>query len=178
MSTVEAPFEIGQTFWIASHIPRQGTIPCPICLGRRVVVVLIGEDERVDVDCEACGVGYEGPKGTITEWTWTPGAEPFVIKDIVSMSGASWRVRSAGNVQADFDTLYQTEADALAASAVRCDANHEGNMMRRRHRKQGVSKATWAIQYHRKCIADAERQIAWHRSKLTARPSAPQATAP
>ena len=178
MNTMEMPFSIGETFWQARHTPYQETVPCPICSGRKTVTVLIGDDEAVRVACDACGLGYEGPQGTITEWSWTPGAVPFVISGIAVLRGEEWTVRASDERCEEFLALYRTEAEALAESLKRCDENTANNMRRRYHWKKGLSKAAWTVRYHQGQIRDLERQLAWHRSRISvSRPSEPKATA-
>ena len=169
MSVIEMPFEIGQKLWAPATSPRQVTVPCPVCAGARAVTVILGSGERVGVACDACGLGFDGARGVIKEWEYDPHTEPFEIAAVRSMRDGRWTLVSTTGTERQFDELCATEADALAVSTLKCAEIYERNMQTRQHKRAGVQRHTWSIQYHRKQIKDLERQIAWHTGKITAR---------
>lgn len=166
MAVIDVPFEIGQAWWAPRVYPEKVTVPCPVCFGKLAVVVELGDGERIGVPCEACGKGFEGPRGTIQEWAHTAGADEFVIADVKSMHHGRWWLVSTTGVEAAFEDLRASEAEALAESARRCAEQHESNMRSRQYKRKATKDASWSIQYHRKCIEDLELQIAWHRGRL------------
>jgi hypothetical protein len=173
-TTFDVPFTIGQVLWMPTHLPEKVTVPCPVCAGQLAVTVILGSGEHVGVLCEACGKGFTGPLGTIEELVYEPKAVRFEIARVWSMHEGRWWVESATGGYADFADLRATEAEALAESERRCAAQLESNMQMRQRHRGNTKQHTWSIQYHRKQIADLERQIAWHRSKVEAKP-APEA---
>ena len=172
-NTLETPFSIGETFWRPVLTPQQLTVPCPVCSGEKVVTVIIGQDERLMVECDACGLGYEHPRGVIEEWVSDPGAAEFVIEAVESFMRGEWTVRSTTKERHSFASLCRTESEALAVSVAACATQAEENMRRRQHHRGRVSKATWSVQYHRAMIKDLERQLAWHRAKIDAKKDIP-----
>jgi len=164
---MDTPFEIGQTYWAPRQHPELITLPCPACKGSCVVTIIYG-DEHVSVDCEACGLGYQGSQGIIKEYDLTPNAEPFTIDGVDSLYNGKWTVRSTTGATSDFNDLYKTEAEALAVSAVKCAEQEESNMRSRMHKKNSTKRSTWTVSYHKKCISDLERQITWHTSRINA----------
>jgi ribosomal protein S27E len=164
---MDTPFEIGQNYWAPRHHAELVTLPCPACKGTRIVAIVYG-DEHVSVDCEACGKGFEGPQGTITEYDFTPKAERFVIASVDSLYNGRWSVRSETGQTSNFDELCETEEAALAISAVKCAEQHESNMRSRMHGRSRAANATWSVSYHKKCIVDLERQLAWHTARINA----------
>lgn len=168
-ATLTTPFAIGDTLYHPGRGSRQVTIPCPVCAGKLAIVVELGSGERVGVPCDGCGHGFEGPRGTITEWVWEPAVRPFVIDEIVSFSQHDgWRVKDPTGDVCDFNDLFTSEFEAFAASTEACRRQHESNMQSRQHKRGNVQRQGWSIQYHRQQIKDLERQIAWHRSKVIA----------
>ncbi len=163
--TLTLPFKIGDMYWLPSRSPRQTIEPCPVCKGTKMVTVLSG-DERFDMECDACGLGYKGPRGTVTEWHYDPHVEPFTIDSIVRMDGDEWTVKSVTGGQAVFSILCATEAEALDVSAKAYVAQEEENTRRRRYRRKGVSKAAWTVRYHQDAIKRLERELAYHRGKI------------
>lgn len=167
---MKMPFEIGDALWAPKTSSQRNRVPCPVCVGTGVVILLYGGEERVSVGCEACGLGFDGPRGYIEEWDYTPAATPFVIAGVSSFYDGRWNVSSTTGETMDFDKLCKTEAEALAASAEACAAQHERNMESRQSARRSAKRASWTVLYHRKCIADLEQQIAWHTAKINAKP--------
>ena len=167
MTTIELPFTIGKMYWLPSHSPRHVMEACPVCAGTKVVTVLAPDEEFV-VDCDACGLGYQESQGVVGVYHYDPHAEPFTIAKVVRMDDQVWSVESTTGQCAAFKTLCATEADALAVSKAAYLAQEERNMRQRDHRRKGVSKATWTVRYHIDAIKKLERELAYHRGKVSA----------
>lgn len=165
-STVEVPFLIGQQMWAPVVHPQRVTIPCPICVGERRVIVILGSGEHLSVECEACAVGLQPPRGVIEEWNNDPGVEPFTIASVKSMWNNQWMLESTTGSQQQHHELYTTETKAMAQSVAQCNNNNERNLQMRQHKRAGVKKVTWSIRYHHEHIKDLERQITWHRERV------------
>ena len=165
--TLVAPFAIGSAYWLPSHSPRCVMEACPVCAGTKVVTVLAGEEKFV-VDCDGCGLGYQGPQGVVSVYHYDPHAELFTIERVVRLDDAGWSVESTGGKHARFCDLCATEEEALGVSKAAYLAQEEHNMRQRHHRRKGVSTATWTVRYHTDAIKKLERELAYHRGKLTA----------
>jgi len=164
---MDTPFEIGRAYWLPRHCAERVTIPCPACKGTRIVTIIYG-DEHVSVDCDGCAAGFEGSKGTVMEYDFTPVAEEFTVEGPTGLYGNCWSVKSTDGRTAEFNDLCETKAAALAVSAVKCADQHEQNMQSRLHARGRAKHSTWAISYHKKCIVDLERQLAWHTAQINA----------
>jgi hypothetical protein len=99
---------------------------------------------------------------TFAEW------DPLVPTDTAERI-ATAVVQVLMDADADLDDLRNTEAEALIVSQTRCAEQHERNMKSRMHKRRSVKGATWAAMYHKKCIADLERQVAWHTARINAK---------
>lgn len=162
---LDAPFKIGETYWRAASGNRQVTVECPMCCGQKYVTVTLGNGEQYTVDCEACGAGFEGPRGVVQQYDRTPLAEPFEIVKIKEWREDRWLVANPTNLTAYFDTLYATEAEALAASEKRAADLMDSNMASLRKKKYG-KVSSWNIRYHKRQIKEYQKKIAWHQSKI------------
>lgn len=165
-ATFAPPFALGDVLWMPAHAPTQITVPCPVCAGHLFVTIILGDGDQLAVECDACGLGFEGARGVIQEWQYAPMAIRFEIAAVSSMHQGRWSVTSTTGGYAQYEELLQTEAAALAESERRCAAQLESNMQSRQRHRRNVKKLTWTAQYHRGCIADLQRQIDWHQSKL------------
>ena len=172
---IETPFQIGALYWMPVLNPRQIEMPCPVCYGNRTITVTLGNGEHVAVECEGCGIGYDGPRGFVTDYSYEYAANPFTIEVVTSMYGGSWRLKSIEGDNADWSTLCATEQEALDASKKRMqeviDANTDTRRVKKNH---AVKQSGWSVGYHEKQIKEYERKIAWHRGKVSERTQHPQ----
>ena len=166
-AVLDTPFAIGQEWWAPIGTAEKVVIPCPVCLGQLAVVVILGDGERIGVPCEACGKGFDGPRGTIEEWEHRPTVRRFVIAHVKSMWDDRWTLESEDGQSRAFDELRATEAEALAVATQQAADQLKRNMQTRQRHRRNVTNATWSVRYHRDCIKDLERQIAWHQSRIT-----------
>lgn len=163
---IETPFQIGDTLYAPRTQAEKKTIPCPVCNGSGIVVVLYGGEERLSLECEACRIGYQNSYGTIDEWDLTPAVTKFVIASVQSMHDGEYTLKSEDGSTYAFHLLHATQASALEASEKACAERHEQNMRSHMSSMSRVKRVSWTAQYHKKCIADHEKQIAWHVSKI------------
>ena len=167
---MEQPFEIGQTFWRPLTNAEQVQIPCPVCAGHCRVKITLGSGEELWMPCDACGFGYEGPRGFIQEYTHEPQVERFVIASIQSFTAPDeWYLRSETGVTTYWKNLYPTEAEALVVAQQSQIDQIEHNLQARRRKKTDTSKHAWHVRYHREQIKKLERDLAYHRAQIAAK---------
>ncbi len=148
---MNAPFEVGQVWWMPRTHAEKITIPCPCCSGKKVVELIYGDGEHVFVECEACGLGFsQGSRGYIDEYDLSPAATQFTVQEATGFYSGRWRLRSIEGAESDFDALRATQKDALAVSRVKCAEAHEQNMQSRLHKRTSAKHATWTVTYHKK----------------------------
>lgn len=164
--TLTLPFTIGQTLWAPRTHGEKVRVTCPACLGLGVIEFKYGDGVEA-MRCDACACGYDGPRGYIEEYDFSPNVTEFVVADVESMHSGRWSLRATTGAVEYFETLCATEAEALAESVRRCAEQEERNMQSRQHKRNGKAKATWSAMYHKNQIKDLERQIAWHKSRLS-----------
>ncbi len=167
---MQLPFEIGQRLFAPRTRATAVTRPCPACLGQKVVTIIYGDGEHVQMRCEACGTGFDEPRGVVSEYELEPQADEFVIASVESLYNGNWRVNSTTGAAEDFKDLCETEEQALEVSRTKCSDQYDRNMASRLHkRKSQGSRLGWSVAYHRQCIRDLERQLEWHRSRVSAK---------
>lgn len=170
-ATIELPFEIGTTFWLADAGPRAVMVPCPVCAGKREVTLILGDGEHVRVPCEACGWGYDGPRGVIQEYDHTPTAKPFTVARLVSMYwDGDYIIADELDNTTNFSYCYATEAEALAEAERRAEkAREEQYDRRQRQRRADGSRYAWSVRYHRERIQNADAN--WRGTTAKSRPT-------
>jgi hypothetical protein len=139
-----------------------------VCAGKLVVQVVDGFGVVWNVACDACGLGFEGPRGYTNEYLFEPGVEEFVPVRVTSMTEGDWYVADKDGHQTNVAELFATAEEALAVSVKRSADVVEENHRRRAARSATMlKKKTWHLSYHAKCIKDLERQLEWHRAKVS-----------
>ena len=161
------PFEIGQRLWMPQEQPQRITKACPVCAGNLSFLVILGSGEQLALLCEACGKGFNQPTGVVQEWDYEPDAVPFEIAEVRSFFNDRWTLRSTTGMEHDFHDLYLTRNEALAVSAQRAIEAREHYMQSYQNTKKNLKNASWSVKYHRDKITELERQITWHRGRIS-----------
>lgn len=166
-------YNIGEVaFWAhagQTHIKED----CPICFGKRVVVLILGNGEQVQTDCDYCGKGWERARGYVQErYEWNANVQPVVIqkKDV-------YENQEERKIRYSFNDGYTAEPQDLFGTREQADARvkdliaeHEIEQARQiAHRKENNAKSyAWHVGYHQREMRKAEKDLAYHQSKVIA----------
>jgi hypothetical protein len=178
MASDKPPFEFGQTIYVAmANAYGEDLVPCPICHGKLHVTLTLGDGTSTPAQCEFCANGCDGPKGYVMR----RGPSSRVIVSTVTgltkskyFDDPGWHIEGTGHVseRESAGNVFDNEADAEARRAelhaqaeIAAQRNFESRF------KAAKGKTTWTVGYHRSCIEDLERQLEWHRAKLSAKGS-------
>lgn len=149
-------FEPGEKVWFAATSRIEAQETCPICFGKRKVILILGNDERVELDCDFCGKGFDGPKGLVTTYKRFPRAEEVTIRSVESKRKANGeeevRYIVGVNSIAQPEDLFIDENSALEYArqkAAEVQALEEEDFIRRTKRGKDKNYA-WKAGYHRR----------------------------
>lgn len=64
-------YKVGETLWhgYCSYITVDK--PCPVCFGKKKVILILGNDAQVTLSCDMCEKGYEAPRGFISVYEYS-----------------------------------------------------------------------------------------------------------
>ncbi len=158
-------YEIGQEVWRASFDSADAYVVCPDCGGTARVRVMLPDDTIVSIECEGCRHGYSGSDGRIHVYDRRPVARLVNILGLEMRDGKTeWQTSDSYRVGEE--DLFDTEVEAMTrARAIAAD--HDREERDRVNRKEKPLKSwAWHAHYHRSCIKEAERQIAYHTARL------------
>jgi len=165
------PFEFGQTVYIASaNAYTRIEVPCPICFGKRIVRLELGNGEMQPFECEMCGKGFEGPRGVTHGYKATSDVSSGEISGI-EVHDDSWRI-SVGHETCrleDGNVFDNPEAAEARRIILHQEAERQAERNFESQFKSKAKDGSWTVGYHRREIADLERKLAWHRARLGAR---------
>jgi hypothetical protein len=165
-------YNVGETVWWASCGTKHVKKECPVCYGKRRVVLVLGNGDECSIECNFCGKGYEGPRGYIEEYEWIADVKQIVIetKKIQETPGG-FRSIEYGNHQHYIRTgeLFETreEAETRVAQLI---TEHERQEEERLATRKEYDKNSygWHVGYHKKQAAKARKDFEYHEAKAVA----------
>ena len=160
-------YKVGDKVWVARTGMEQVKEVCPVCFGNKVVHIILGDGEKIELKCDYCSPGYDPPRGFVMEYQHIEKAEQMTItkKEIKEEpEGRTVEYRAGYNCLNDgiiFDT--EEEARKAAKEIVRNRQEEEFEQsLRRKQNAQTNRTYSWGAGYHRKCAKEAIRQLAYH----------------
>jgi hypothetical protein len=159
-------YEIGQEVWRAGFEPTTAYVTCPDCDGTARVRVLLPDDTMVSIECEGCRRGYDPADGRVKVYDRSPFARRTRITGVEINSGKTeWQTDDCYRVSED--NLFDNEADCLArAQAIAADHDRE-ERDRINQKEKPLKSWSWHVHYHRECIRRAEKELVYHKSRLS-----------
>ena len=170
---IELPVKVGDVLWLPRHNSTQRHRACSVCAGHRSVWVRNIEGEEFEVRCEGCGKGHDCSLGYEEYYDYEPYALKMTVTEIRSVEFREGSVEIRVETDqpmynyVDYKTLHATEAEALAVSKAHMERLITQNMGHNLSRKKAcLPEHAWSARYHGNEIRDAERRIAWHKTRL------------
>lgn len=143
---------------------------CPVCYGKCVVTVILGNDDHVQTLCDYCGKGYEGPRGYVVEREYTTEVKEITItgKEIrETESGRSVEYRHNSYILHD-GIICDTREEAEVERQKIADAHKITELERlQRGKDNNVKSYSWHVGYHQRQLKEAQRQVDYHATKIT-----------
>lgn len=164
-------FDIGRELWWARFETTENSVECPDCGGTGRLRVTFHDETTVSVGCQNCDRGYESPNGRVIVHDRQATAELVTISGVDLRQGQrpEYRARYEFNSSWVIDEarLFLTKPGAMeCAKLLAAEADLEERERVQKKEKDTESWA-WNAAYHRKVIARAKKDIAYHESKLT-----------
>lgn len=172
---MEAKFKIGDKIWYATTKASEKRVPCADCFGKRRLIVILGDDSKLDIPCEGCswsdqdGWGYHEPypHGYCRIYEWQCKVEEVIINRVeINVDKVEYGFN--GNYRMDEDRAFLTEEEAVKKSQELIEEQNREELAKLYKKEKPTKTWAWNLSYHRKRIKDAERDIAYHTAKLNA----------
>ncbi|MHA2253851.1 MAG: hypothetical protein ACXAD7_26090 [Candidatus Kariarchaeaceae archaeon] len=167
-------FRIGDKVWISTfHIKKDIKVPCPVCFGKLKVTLILGNDDHIELPCDYCGKGYEGPTGYDVHYQDAVAeTEPITIGAMqvdVTPGGKKIdyysTVNSCRYIYSD-EKVFATQKEALEKAEELKNKWLKDESTRADRIKHNVNKSfSWNAGYHMKEARRIRRQIEYHESK-------------
>jgi hypothetical protein len=163
-------YNIGDKVWWATGGVRKKQHTCPVCYGKCVVTLILGNDEQVQTYCDYCGKGYEMARGYVIEREYTTEVKQIVLtgKEVrETMNGRSVEYRCDNYILYD-GIICDTKEDAEAERTKIAEAYHLQEMERlQRGKENNVKSYSWHVGYHQRQLKKAQQDVDYHTKKIT-----------
>ena len=163
-------FSIGAKVFKANYARHERWITCPDCLGSKTVKMILGDGTEVIIECGGCDPGgYQGSTGRIKQYDWAVNVKEMTVTGVcMKADSVSYELNGDGTSYystTDKDTFATPEEAHAYGDIARLE--HEADENKRLLAKTKDERSwKWNATYHRRCIADHERQLAYHRAKV------------
>ena len=144
-------FKLGDVVWTphVGNVPVE--IPCPVCFGKKAVIVVLGNDDQVEVQCEFCGGnGLQDPKGVITVHEHIAEERKVHIDSITikqTAGGEEIEYQDGCHLYRE-DQLFLDPSEANAKAKELAERQNDEDLKRSNNRKKFVTKtAAWNAGY-------------------------------
>lgn len=166
-------FNVGDVVWWARYSRDAIKGPCPVCFGKRKVTLIKGDDEHVEVSCNYCTRGMQGPYGFVEErYEWHSEVQTVTIeiKEVVEKNGyRDVEYHSQHYVLRAGDTCFATQEEALTRVAELAAEQALKDEERIAHHKENDHKSyAWHVGYHQRNAAKARKDAEYHEQKAIA----------
>jgi hypothetical protein len=155
-------FSIGDKVWVSKAERRTKTVLCPICFGKLKVTLILGNEDHVELPCDYCGKGYDGPRGFLEQIEYFVGAEEAIIEGITleeTAEGKSYKFHF-GNRFFDQKYVHTTKEEAERVCQEIADENNENESKRTEFIKYNTKKSfSWNAGYYMREVKRLEKSI-------------------
>jgi hypothetical protein len=162
-------YNVGDIVWYAECGSREVSIQCPVCFGKRQVVVILGNDDQVTTPCSYCSHGYEPPNGRDTEYKFISEPKQYWITSIESKITADGELREyhSGTLtcyrRLENDKIFDTEEEALKkCEEVKAELEYEQTTKAEYLKEKAHKSFSWNAGYHLREAKRYKRQIEYH----------------
>jgi len=157
---------LGDHVWIPRVGAHKVEVPCPVCFGKKRVTVILGDDTAVAVPCEYCGIGFEGPRGVVTEYREEPGAELMTITGIqtyIAGDGQSTDYTLDRCHREPEDRCFHSKEEAQqAAEKMAAEQKAERESRAESIKNYACKTFSWNAGYHRGAAKASRKQAEYH----------------
>ena len=160
----ERIFVLGQEVWFAQCGTRQVVLVCPVCCGKLKVTVILGDDTRVEVPCDFCSRGLDGPCGSIADYEYM--AEPKLVKitRIDENTSPAERRYYSYHYSLDDDLIFfsETEARKKCEEVAAEHAQQKAIRLSWSRKSDQCKSYAWKVGYHLREAKKRRKEAEWH----------------
>jgi len=158
-------FKVGDTIYVSHFRQRDVEIDCPVCFRKKIVTLTLGNGDFVELPCEYCKSGYEGPRGYVKENRVNANVESLVITEIqISLTDKGKEVDyCCGCHLYHQNDVFNNKKDALKESERKAiEHNLEQETKAELAKSKPDKSYSWNAGYHMREVKKAQKQVEYH----------------
>jgi hypothetical protein len=156
-------YSIGDTVWIPVVGNHNVKTTCPVCFGKKSVVLILGDDTHIKMDCGYCGNGYDPPRGFVEEYRYEARVEFFGVTGMEIQKSSDKEdvsYRGPRNMSASEDRCFSTREDAMTeAEKIAATENRAMDQRIEHIKKDKYRSFSWHVGYYKREAADAKKRM-------------------
>lgn len=165
-------FEIGQTVFMADFGKKEIFVTCPDCLGSKHVLVTLGDGSEVTIECGGCDPGgYQPSQGVIRQYVYENKYRQHKVTGVkVSTTGVEYELdnyNSGSYYTGKAEEVFATQEEAIADGVLKKLEFEVAENKRLMSKTRNDKSWKWNATYHRNLIKKLERELEYHRSKVS-----------
>jgi len=160
-------YSVGDKVWVVKIRSTKEEIPCPVCFGDLVVIMILGDGTQVELDCNFCAPGYSPPTGKVDNGHYECTARPLCLV----LTGVDQRRRD-GKMDVTYwsgcngynaDRVGATQEEALELGAIEGAKINERKDLNLQRKFKDHKNYTWNAGYY---MREAKRSLEEHHRYL------------
>jgi len=162
-------FKVGDKVYVSKFGVIEYSVKCPVCFGKRVVTLILGDDSAVELECDYCknGIGTKS-SGYRKKLKREAGTDYVLITEVrIKKTHAKEETEYMSNNYIYYSKdVFAEEAKALAASTKRAELYNIDQRTKAEFIKANAFKSySWNAGYHMNAVKDAEEKLTYHSEK-------------
>ena len=160
-------YKAGDQVWGYWCDNRSKSVTCPVCFGKLVVVLILGDDTHVELPCDYCGKGYGRPQGHVTITEYSKGARIVTLDRVETtetQNGVTHRYITVDNRCYEDDGVFDTEDEAMAkADEVAIELNTRRDTQTEFIKANTHKTFAWNAGYHMREAKSLQKRMDRHK---------------
>lgn len=164
---ITTKFKVGDKVWVANAKHKSIWKQCPVCFGKKVVTIILGDDTYVETPCEYCEKGVESSTGVIETVEWIEEAFQTIISEIDIKQTEDiieyeyFRFISLDCRQNITGQIFLTQEEALVR-AKEMTTKYNKKEFERLLRPKEYKSYTWHVGYHLRNAKQHHKDAEYH----------------
>jgi len=161
--------KIGDVLWLATTGQREKIKPCPVCYGKKEVMLILGNGDEVITPCAYCSLGFNPPTGHVHEWEYVVEPKLIVIDSIrkeETATGTKIELYYDRCYATDISKIFKTREDAEIKCAELVKEREIEQNTKAEYLKSNQAKSySWNVGYYMRNVRDMEKKIEWYKDR-------------
>lgn len=170
---MQPKFQIGQKVFKGIYERHDTFVTCPDCSGTKHVKVVLGDGTEILIECGGCDPGgYQPSTGAIKQYVYEARAKTHLVTGVkLTADEVEYELDKTENYGSYFTgneaEVFATKEEAMAHANELKSQFEEAENKRLMAKTKDSRSWAWNATYHRNCIKRLEKELEYHRSKVT-----------